>query len=137
MRKTSMGIVRELIQKSSETFRLAAPAELFVTTDHRSRRQDRFVERCWLPFVIAKHPPSDGFGLHRHSLPTERRFLNSAGISFASATNLSNLLTEESGDSSLNRRTFVNRGTTHACRETNSFNLDMRLSGFRPGSKLN
>lgn len=48
------------------------------------------------------------------SLP--RRFLNRAGISFAPATNLSNLLTEESGGSSLNRRTFVNCETTHARR---------------------
>lgn len=47
------------------------------------------------------------------SLP--RRFLNRAGISFAPA-NLSNLLTEESGGSSLNRRTFVNCETTHARR---------------------
>lgn len=45
-----------------------------------------------------------------------RRFLNRAGISFAPATNLSNLLTEESGGSSLNRRTFVNCETTHARR---------------------
>lgn len=45
------------------------------------------------------------------SLP--RRFLNREGISFAPATNLSNLLTEESGGSSLNRRTFVNCETTH------------------------